>query len=351
MWCTRCAAYTTRRPRTLRFPCRGKPTSAAARNILARLRQGMLPTTAGYLDRASIGRADDEPYGQLPMIPTEERAVEQPHDNDENEGVLCAPCGPAPLQRGRHGQSVAGADSDAKRASDAFLSSRYRALDSRRSSAHMQQTGALDVVDPPKAAPEPPQSGGQRKRIIGKQRVLDHNEAAEQEAAARRQRLCAPSPEAPWTQRMMLGATAVAAACRICGAQCRGKCAGCFSTLCISCARKRSHCVSETIVLAATATEAVHPHHRRHHLIMPRPAVPTVEHSRGEPSHRPNCPGQDAAAAAACSFNAVSIGDVNRPAADDSATVLAPAGCSVSTVFQVPAAAASAAAAATTDDG
>ncbi len=52
-WCWRCGRYTIKRPRALRQPCPGAPASAAARNVLRRLREGRPPTTASYLYEAA----------------------------------------------------------------------------------------------------------------------------------------------------------------------------------------------------------------------------------------------------------------------------------------------------------
>ncbi len=43
LWCTRCGAYTIRRPRALRKDCPGGPASESARNVLRRLREGLPP--------------------------------------------------------------------------------------------------------------------------------------------------------------------------------------------------------------------------------------------------------------------------------------------------------------------
>ncbi len=371
MWCTKCAAYTTRRPRTLRFHCGGKPASAAARNILTRLRQGQPPTTASYLDRASINRADDGPYGQRPAERTEaEEPAGRPsrsghaqpspstrgsrenqmHEEDGNEGQRCVPCGPDPRGLAYHGRCSAGAGDGARHARDSFLSSRYRALDRRRNAGREEHMGAEVRSATPKAASDPPQDSSQRRRITGKQRVLSVEEAAEFEAAERRQLLCVPCPEAPWTQRLVLGATAVAAACRICGENCRGKCAGCNSPLCISCARKRNHCISHRHRLAAAAAETAHPHPRHHHPFMRRSAEPSAEPTRGEALMCSTSLGQGAAATACRSVVAEGIGGENRVDIAAPVAVLAPAACSASTVHQVLAVAVPAAAAASSDD-
>ncbi len=56
-WCEKCGYYMSRLPRALRQPCSGAPRSAAARNVLRRLRSGLPPTTAAYLGRMA---ADDD---------------------------------------------------------------------------------------------------------------------------------------------------------------------------------------------------------------------------------------------------------------------------------------------------
>ncbi len=52
-WCESCGCYMTRLPRALRQPCAKAPRSAAARNVLRRLRSGLPPTTATYLCRTA----------------------------------------------------------------------------------------------------------------------------------------------------------------------------------------------------------------------------------------------------------------------------------------------------------
>ncbi len=58
LWCTRCARYTVRIPRTLRLPCPGRPGTEAARNVWRRLHEGLHPTTARYLIDEERGPAD-----------------------------------------------------------------------------------------------------------------------------------------------------------------------------------------------------------------------------------------------------------------------------------------------------
>ncbi len=50
-WCGRCGGYTSRMARSLRQACAGVPSSQARRNVLNRLRRGLAPTTASYLEQ------------------------------------------------------------------------------------------------------------------------------------------------------------------------------------------------------------------------------------------------------------------------------------------------------------
>ncbi len=56
-WCERCGFYMSRLPRALRLPCTGAPRSAAASNVLRRLRSGLPPTTAVYLQKGAANES------------------------------------------------------------------------------------------------------------------------------------------------------------------------------------------------------------------------------------------------------------------------------------------------------
>ncbi len=68
-WCEKCGYYMSRLPRALRQPCAGAPRSAAARNVLRRLRSGLPPTTAAYLKNVA---AEDDWATALEGLFTEE---------------------------------------------------------------------------------------------------------------------------------------------------------------------------------------------------------------------------------------------------------------------------------------
>ena len=63
-WCYSCAAYATARPQCLKFPCPRGPPSKTRADIKKRLRRGLLPTSAAYLDFVSE-QVDDAPEDAL----------------------------------------------------------------------------------------------------------------------------------------------------------------------------------------------------------------------------------------------------------------------------------------------
>ncbi len=88
-WCWRCGRYTIKRPRALRHPCPGAPASAAACNVLRRLREGRPPTTASYL--YDVAQAATRP----PSVATENahasRGGPGPRLDEEEEVAPVAP--------------------------------------------------------------------------------------------------------------------------------------------------------------------------------------------------------------------------------------------------------------------
>ncbi len=58
-WCQRCGAFSTRWPRQLVLPCRGRPGTIPQRNVLRRLLGGLPPTTASYLQ--DVAQASGRP--------------------------------------------------------------------------------------------------------------------------------------------------------------------------------------------------------------------------------------------------------------------------------------------------
>ncbi len=54
IWCVKCGGYTSRWPRSLLLPCRGKPWSASRRNVLRRLLLGLPPTPADHLQQTIL---------------------------------------------------------------------------------------------------------------------------------------------------------------------------------------------------------------------------------------------------------------------------------------------------------
>ncbi len=265
LWCQKCGAYTTRQPRALKRVCMGKPASESAANVLARLRRGLLPTTAKYLDRASIGGDKDMgPY----LLPA------RPPNTVENDGAdttrqqesddWCAPCGePAlyPTLGPRGGSALAVASrrtpyqdtghlhhSGSRRGAvqllpvdgpgSAHCASRYRNLDRRRMQENTAtEQPAADVQVLPSPAPT-------RRRIVGKQPPSETSTGLQfRPLDANKSERCWPEANTPWTSRISLERTTTAVPCTLCLRACRGRCTGCNSSLCIDCARARRPCV------------------------------------------------------------------------------------------------------------
>ncbi len=100
LWCMRCGCYTSRWPRELRVPCRGKPASEAQQNVRASLEKGLPPTTAGYLNNAMNTSAGMSRSGEGGVGGASRRGQSAP------VGLyLRLPGGPLARQPARHGDA------------------------------------------------------------------------------------------------------------------------------------------------------------------------------------------------------------------------------------------------------
>ncbi len=302
VWCTKCAAYTSRLPRTLMATCPGRPKSAAGRNVLRRLRTGLPPTTAVYHQKQ--GREwDDEvamAYEAIRGGPRRSVREESPR-NDAREG------GDGPRRRareesprydahqgddgpGRHAREE-NPRNDARGTGDG---PRRRARDeSPRSDAHQgndwprrraheenprheavkdagrfhasakctrhrgghkseqgddgaSHSGHLDVREERGRQDETPQRLPQPN---------NHGErgAAHRETPPRREpeeqthshgELCAPAESSPWTRRLTMASAFSRGHCAICTAVTSSSCRGCHRCICVACAKGRRSCPS-----------------------------------------------------------------------------------------------------------
>ncbi len=280
LWCRSCGAYTTRQPRSLRFPCTGRPRSEAAFNVRARLMRGLPPTTASYLKGASI--TNPGPYFSPNRRLTEEPGDAETKDNARRSDADGRP-GPHPHTcsrtradaqaedsrdpqddeqqrlpltarrriRGKSTPPSLSAAADASTMADRTRNmvehrghdvaertarARYRQLDLRTASTEKVSGGAdavataCNVKSPRTArkAPRPP--------------MAHHHHHHH----------CFPEANAPWIHRLTIVRSSAAVECTICHASCRGRCTGCGAPCCVACARGRRPCVG-------TAHRHLHP--------------------------------------------------------------------------------------------
>ncbi len=282
-WCERCGCYMTRLPRALRQACDGAPRSAAARNVLRRLRSGLPPTTAAYLCRTAaeddwVNGCDSiwEARAAGPGV----RARAQPAGNEND---------PSTQRAGRSGgeaDNLRGAEAVRRGASVEVprraIGERHilhrdergpRGLDAPRSSPQLRDPlprrrdvsrGALvprpcdgarrvddDVCGPPHA-PRPPHASNEvydRGRVspresqcvpVGRQSLNDGSSATSHAAPVSFP--CRPTAGGSWTRRLAPAATFVRRECGGCQSLTASRCRSCRGPLCLVCARAFKAC-------------------------------------------------------------------------------------------------------------
>ncbi len=84
-WCQRCGAFSTRWPRQLVLPCKGRPGTVPQRNVLRRLLGGLPPTTASYLQE--VAQASGRPVTSTDNITTIAAPGVPEHNRNKSVGV------------------------------------------------------------------------------------------------------------------------------------------------------------------------------------------------------------------------------------------------------------------------
>ncbi len=295
LWCKRCGAYTTRQPRSLRFSCTGRPQSEAAFNVRARLLRGLPPTTASYLDGASV--ANPGPYLEIARRPTDKLKSNMTEDGAYEHGAGDS------NTRQKHTRPHAnvaaetdgnGSSFDAQQRPPATARRRIRGKSTppgigMYTADPMTTTTAMNTVerrehdisertarsryrqlDLRTAATE---KGPDGRHVSATTRVVQSPRAA-RVATRCPSHHCAPSAEAHWIHRLTIVRSSAAIGCAICHAKCRARCAGCGAPCCVKCARNKLPCTVASTRDDALATQHHHPvglgeedghHHSRHH--------------------------------------------------------------------------------------
>ncbi len=281
LWCQRCGRFTTRLPRALTRECPGRAQSAAAANILRRLRQGLPPTTAAYLQdrvgprfihsqedddalRAALGEngAIDKPTSaSIHRIVPHHNPHPLPHHDrplqlDANVAGLSAAEGQATRLRrtrtvtttstadeghlgssssglGRHALSEQTVARQEAAVSDDAL---WRRRGSRISTAHVAATPAGGASTTSSQSSQPLSS---MKIACQPAEPLP---CRHQRSSSANLTLCQPTENDPWTRRLCATTVSGYSACHLCGTSSRSRCRGCERQVCLQCAKRRNWC-------------------------------------------------------------------------------------------------------------
>ncbi len=245
-WCSRCGAYASKRPRALRSQCPGMAPTEARRNVLKRLRLGLMPTTAAYLREV---RMDSATAVVLHSGVSEELAVAPAdHVTLDQEGVG-ARSGDGQPEDDREAVDHQGHRQGIRTASPGAEA---------RAASHLQANGVAMSL------PGPPLADGDHDVpsliIVGVHdggRAGTHRPDHGGEAVEGRHRGSAAAPPRPivspcqprdsdhWSRRLHSTGVVVAARCTICGSLTRTRCRGCLRAVCLGCAKLKAHCVVE----------------------------------------------------------------------------------------------------------
>ncbi len=261
-WCCVCGKYTSRIPNTLREACPRRPQSEAARNILARLRRGLPPTTAAYLKRvreeadaqaeleaiACIPRAADHgvdhshsreanpevrhiaadaDIAHVPSAADSHVAIHSINDSYINHADASAPAAAAEAQIG--GDINGGSSSSARAPAPSATST---------GAPRTEPTSRLTSLDLKEGLRPRP-----RRRIVGKQRPP--GETTSSSAPTSSALVCRqPNRIAAWSRRIGFAKLPYPSSCSACPCSTRTTCSSCHLPLCLLCAKARRPCQS-----------------------------------------------------------------------------------------------------------
>ncbi len=261
VWCSKCGAYTTRMPRTLRAPCRGGPRSEAQGNVRRRLLAGLPPTTSALHSKV-CNIADDKVLDYTMSYPPPvhrdgligcsphhhvHRVASHDHVHHHRRG------------RGGGGSALAQSSSSTGLLSAAQIPSSYYAqLEIRRRARAISADGnadhrgvdvhgsvpgggRADDAGPSSSTSSQAAATSVRWRITGKSPPAP---ALQEARTAFASITCAPSASSSWSSRLRAAPTFDAVPCHRCGGPTRTVCKGCLRRVCLDCARGRVSCMS-----------------------------------------------------------------------------------------------------------
>ncbi len=278
VFCRNCGAYATKRPTALKRECRRMPPTEARRNVLRRLRQGLLPTTAKYLwelveehnaaratalSHTRVAGADEVdrngaagPQGNPEQPPPPHVYISAEEAAPPREGHAAAPDPrhhPAATLPSLHRRAIGAHDLLPEVASRSTSSGQ-----GHTAGTSLCTRGAVGVARHPEgqaaagtshSAEPAPSCTDSMTSGRGGHRASDQPEAGNGEAADAASALVGRTwctyrgdLDGPWTSRIKLQVYAHGGRCNCCGAASRTICQGCGSGICVTCARTRATC-------------------------------------------------------------------------------------------------------------
>ncbi len=242
-WCCRCGAYASKRPRALKLPCKGAAPTEARRNVLRRLRAGLMPTTAHYL-AGVVMDADDETNAaaRRPILDqSAARTTTSSHAQSSTDSYTHTSLHAA------SGETAAAASShdtlrDARSSGGEYLPETARrshgADDVLQSAAEVPLARAAHVPVHSLSA-----SGSSGSACIQVEATVSPGFLANGAASPSESSPCKPGVATHWTRRLQHQRAAVAGRCGICHELTRTLCKGCSRPACYQCAKSKRHCI------------------------------------------------------------------------------------------------------------
>ncbi len=241
-WCCRCGAYASKRPRALKLPCRGAAPTEARRNVLRRLRAGLMPTTAHYL-AGVVMDADDEANAaaRLPI---------------QDLGAACSTTASRAQSStvSQEPPSLHAASGEAAAAASCHEMLRD-ACSSGGEQLHETARGVKGTDDVLQSAAEFPQARAAHGPVhststseaagsadIRVETTISPGALASGATSPSDSSFCRPGAETHWTRRLQHQRAAVAGRCGICQELTRTLCKGCSRPTCFQCAKVKRHC-------------------------------------------------------------------------------------------------------------
>ncbi len=258
-WCARCGGYMSRWPRLLLKPCRNKPASQAARNVLRRLTMGLPPTTAAYLEQ--VAKDNGAPAGSTSVpdardahgaLVHEVRRHHQPMSTDADdftEGTgskaVASQSSPRAPTPGIYGRLPAYRRAPVPSSfSTSTIADPVRDVGSADPRARDHRPAALaSSVGSPRPSTATSSTAASARRASSAAAPFDSEEALASSRVSGRLR-CQRLSTSAWTRGVAIGRLNLGITCGVegCTRITKARCKSCHRGICIPCAKSGAQC-------------------------------------------------------------------------------------------------------------